>query len=116
MLVGGDDTAARTLDAVARRPGFAVFVGGDGGPLYAVQTDLNFILGGAGAADFAFIGIAISACIDEGDAVKGFRLGEGEFEFGRGADEPGLAALAVDAVLRSVGLGEVFGGGGFGAP
>ncbi len=81
----------------------------------AVQADLNFILGGTGAADFAFIGIAISACIDEGDAMNGFGLSEGEPEFGRAADEPSFAALTVDAVLRTVGLREVFSGGGFGA-
>ena len=115
LLLRFDDLETRFGDAVAGGPGFTSGVGGDGRPGGSVEADLDVILGGGGTADFAFVGVTVAAGVDESDALKGFGFGEGEGEFGRIADEPGFATLAIDAVLGAVGFGEVLGGGGFGA-
>lgn len=100
LLLGGDDLAAGFGDSVSRCPRPAAFVGSDGFPNAAIQADLDFILGGRGPADLAFIRVTISACIDKSDALNDFGLGERELEFRRVADEPSLATLVIDTILR----------------
>ena len=99
---------ADAFEGVRRRPGLAIGRVGDFLPVLAVERDIHLIFGRGGAlgvvAEDSSLGGAVAETADLLDA------GQGDDEFGRGADIPLRAFVAVDGEGGAVGHGKVFGG------